>query len=126
MLTLEQFASLAAIISAMADVYTVGRDQFSAFLANRQRAADYTAKGEILRNALSTYSDDEIDAIKERIEGCRDRFIAEGSGERRRACLCSVLSDVKDGNGDKIPFPDWARIYEQLGCDKSRHRPALR
>jgi hypothetical protein len=32
MLTLEQFAELSAIISAMADVYLVGRDTYSVFL----------------------------------------------------------------------------------------------
>jgi hypothetical protein len=116
MLTLEQYAALAAIISAMTDVYTVGRDSFTSFLDRRKRASDYLSRGELLKHALSTFSDRELDAIKERIEGCRDRFINEGSGVRRKNCLCSVLNDVRDGNGGSIPIPEWDDIYNQLGC----------
>jgi hypothetical protein len=62
-LTLEQFAYLAAIVSAMADVYTVGNATFSDFFARRQSAPDYVAKGRILQGIFSTYSDSEMDAI---------------------------------------------------------------
>src|SRR5262245_65586107 len=113
MLSLEQFSALAAIISAMADTYTVGREAFSAYLSRRQQAFDYRSRGVILQNALSTYSDSEIEAIKERIESCRDRFIREGSGEQRKNCLCSVLADVKNGNGGIIPDPEWEKVFEQ-------------
>jgi hypothetical protein len=116
MFTLEQFAALAAIVSAMVDVYKVGRGTFTSFLDSRKRAPDYISKGEILKKALSTFSDRELDAIKERIEGCRDRFIEEGSGARRKNCLCSVLNDVRDGNGGSIPVPEWDEMYDQLGC----------
>lgn len=116
MLTLDQFAALAAIISAMADVYTVGRDTFSDYLERRRSAPDYRQKGEALQKALSTYSDQEIDAIKDRIENCRERFIREGSGEQRKTCLCSVLNDVKDGNGGVMPVSEWDEIYNQLNC----------
>jgi hypothetical protein len=116
MLSLEQFAYLAAIISAMADVYTVGRDTFSDYFAARQRAPDYRDKGQRLQQALSTYSDAEMEAIKARIEACRDRFILEGSGPQRKTCLCSVLSDVRADNGGIIPEPEWQRVYDQLGC----------
>jgi hypothetical protein len=112
----KQFAELAAIVSAMADVYRFGRDAFSVFLARRRAAPDYIDNGRVLQQIYSTYSDSEIEAIKERIERCRERFIAEGAGEARRRCLCSVLSDVKAGNGGTIPLPDWANIYSTLGC----------
>jgi hypothetical protein len=116
MLSLEEFAQLAAIISAMADVYTVGRDTFSAFLSRRESSPEYIAKGRRLQQALSTFSDGELDAIKQRIEACRARFIREGSGAQRRECLCSVLSDVMVGNGGIMPDPEWTRVYEQLAC----------
>jgi hypothetical protein len=114
MLTLEQFAELSAIVSAMADVYLVGRDTYAVFFARRRAAPDFVDKGRVLQRIYSTYSDSEIEAIRKRIENCRDRFIAEGSGEARRTCLCRVLSDVKAGNGGNIPVPDWANIYKQL------------
>jgi hypothetical protein len=116
MATLAEFAEWAAIISAMADVYTVGRATFTDFLNRRRAAPNYVARGQLLQAALSTYSDDEIEAIKKRIESCRDRFIAEGSGAQRKVCLCSVLSDVRDGNGGTIPMPDLHDIYNTLGC----------
>jgi hypothetical protein len=116
MFSLDEFAALAAIISAMADVYTVGRDTFSEFLSRRQSSPDYQAKGQLLQHAFSTFSDAELEAIKKRIEACRDRFIREGSGGQRKTCFCSVLTDVKDGNGGVINDPDWRRAYEQLGC----------
>ena len=116
MLSLDEFAALAAIISAMADVYTVGRETFSQYLARRQRSPDYRAKGQLLQGVFSTYSDAELEAIKKRIESCRDRFIREGSGGQRKICLCSVLTDVKDGNGGVIPDPDWSDTYKRLGC----------
>lgn len=116
MLTLEQFSQLAAVVSAMADVYTVGRATFSEYLERRRAAPNFAAKGQALRTALSTFSDAEVEAIKARIEGCRERFIREGSGASRKVCLCSVLSDVRSGNGGTIPDPEWATAYEMLGC----------
>jgi hypothetical protein len=116
MLPLEQFAELSAIVSAMADVYLVGRDTFATFFARRRAAPDYVDRGRVLQRIYSTYSDSEVEAIRQRIERCRDRFIEEGSGEARRKCLCSVLRDVKAGNGGIIPLPEWDRIYGQLHC----------
>lgn len=65
----------------------------------------------------STYSDTEVDALLKRIEACRDRFIAEGSGKNRNACLCSVFQDAIDGNGGTLPLiDDWEKMYRTLGC----------
>jgi hypothetical protein len=116
MLSLTEFSELAAIISAMADVYSIGRETFSVYFERRRSARDFTQKGVVLQGVFSTYSDEEVDAIAKRIKNCRDRFIKEGSGESRVTCFCSVLTDVKDGNGGIIPDPDWKRIYEQLDC----------
>lgn len=116
MLSLEQFSQLAAIISAMVDLYTIGAEPFLVYLSRRQSSSEYRQNGQVLKQALSTYSDAEIDAIKDRIESCRDRFIKEGSGSQRRTCLCSVLSDVRDGNRGAIPIQDWEDMFKQLGC----------
>jgi hypothetical protein len=111
---LEQFAELSAIVSAMADTYLVGRDTYAAFFARRRAAPDYVDRGRVLQGVYSTYSDGEVEAIRQRIERYRDRFIEEGSGEARRKCLCSVLRDVKAGNGGSIPIPEWDKIFDQL------------
>jgi hypothetical protein len=116
MLTLEQFSQLAAIISAMADVYTIGKESFSEYLARRQKSDRYEEQGKALQEALSTYSDAEVDAIRARIEECRSRFIYEGSGPARKTCLCSVLRDVREGNGGSLPDPEWEKYFNILGC----------
>jgi hypothetical protein len=113
---LKEWADIAAIISAMTDVFTTGLETFQYFYEARRSAPDATRRGEILRNAFSTYSDDEIKSIERRLKACRDRFINEGDGPQRRRCFCSVLGDVKDGNGGSIPIPDWDSIYKTLGC----------
>ena len=119
MLPLSTYAEIAAIVSAMVDVYKTGRDAFQEFYATRAASPDIENQAEILRQAMSTYSDAEVKAIINRLESCRQRFIAEGSGPQRKTCLCSVLTDVKDGNGGEMPggFPDWEQMFDTLQCD---------
>lgn len=114
--TLVEWASLAAIVSAMSDVLTIGAQTFDFFFRRRLADPALPQKAEVLRDAYSTYSDREVEAIKKRIEACRDRFIKEGTGEGRKTCLCSVLQDVKDGNGGTIPVDEWQKAYDKLGC----------
>lgn len=67
--------------------------------------------------AYSTYSQEEVKALLRRLEGCRDRFIEQGSGQDRAQCLCSVLNEARIGNGGKFPeIDDWSRIYSELNC----------
>lgn len=113
MIGLAAWASVAAIVSAMADVVTVGRETFDYFLRQRLDDPDLPRKAAVLAATYSTYSDREIEAIRKRVENCRDRFIEEGSGEARKNCLCSVLRVVKDGNGGYIPVEEWQRAYNQ-------------
>jgi hypothetical protein len=115
-LPLADWASIAAIVSAMCDVIATGRTSFEVFYRERLASPETTAQAAILSEIFSTYSDEELDAIRERIEGCRRRFIEEGAGDRRARCLCSVLTDVRDGNGGVIPVNDWSDIYKRLGC----------
>jgi hypothetical protein len=67
--------------------------------------------------AFSTYSDRELEEIIKKIEGCRDRFITQGSGADRSRCLCSIFKEIIDGNGGSLPLiDDWRRMYDQLNC----------
>lgn len=115
-LGLNEWVAIAAIVSAMCDVINTGRDIFLEFYERRITAPDAMERAATLQQALSTYTDDEIKAINKRLQACRDRFVREGSGPHRRDCLCSVLQDVKDGNGGTIPLPDWEQSYRTLGC----------
>jgi len=112
------YANVVATISAMCAVYQTGKDVFESYYSDYLKSPNITIEAERLRSALMTYSDEEVEAIEDRIQGCRERFIKEGSGERRATCLCSVLTDVKDGNGGTIPDIDsWEETYIHLGCE---------
>jgi hypothetical protein len=63
---------------------------------------------------FSTFSDDEVASITRRLEECRTRFTAEGSGKQRATCFCSVLRDVKDANGGIPLIDDWPNMFRQL------------
>jgi hypothetical protein len=66
---------------------------------------------------FSTFSEEEVRALVERVQGCRDRFILQGGGAERAKCICSVLNEAKAGNGGDLPFiDDWENIYRQLNC----------
>lgn len=117
MLTPVEWAALAATISAMADVIQFGERTFDRYFRARRDSPENARKVEALQQAFGTYSDAEIEAIRRRVEACRERFIGEGSGEARKKCLCSVLRDVRDGNGGTIPDEEWSRYYDVLGCE---------
>lgn len=108
--------AIAAMISAMADVITIGRESYDFYLRLRHADPSTAETAEILAKAFSSYSPDEIAAIENRITRCRDRFIQEGAGEARRKCFCSVLRDVRDGNGGTFPNPEWERTFTHLNC----------
>lgn len=114
---LQTAANIAATISAMVDVITLGRESFSEYFRRREIDPSTIKIAESVQITFSTYSDAEISAIEKRIIRCRDRFIEEGSGEQRSGCLCSVLRDAKDGNGGDLSFfPEWDLYFTQLKC----------
>lgn len=116
-MNLQDWANLAAIVSAMAEVYRTGKEEFQSFYDRFLKSPGIAQDARLLSKAFVTYEEDEVEAIAERIKRCRDRFKEEGSGEARLRCLCSVLRDVKDGNGGTIPKIDhWRAIYDQLNC----------
>jgi len=114
--TSAEWAALAANISAMIDVYRIGKETFETYFDRRLNSKSNADKAKALEQSFGTYSDSEIDAIEARIQSCRDRFITEGSGEARKNCLCSVLQDVMMGNGGTIPDSEWSNVYDALGC----------
>lgn len=70
-------------------------------------------------SVFSTYSEAEVEQIFSRLEGCKNRFIDQGSGKERAKCICSVLNETKAGNGGTLPIiDDWENIYRQLGCHR--------
>jgi hypothetical protein len=66
---------------------------------------------------FSTFSESEVAAITKRLDECRKRFTAEGSGKQRNTCFCSVFSDVRDANGGIPPIDDWQGMFRQL-CER--------
>lgn len=113
---MPDWEGLAAMISAMIDVVRLGRDTYAEFVSERREDPELGPKAKGLAAALGTYSQDEVAAIIERIDECRQRFMAEGSGAARTRCICSVLRDVRDGNGGTLPHEDWEAAWDQLGC----------
>lgn len=109
--------SILALVKAIFDAVKSGTDLATAYESHRNEEDTIYESNRVSLAFASTYSDAEVDALLKRLEACRDRFIAEGSGPQRARCLCSVLQDIKDGNGGQIPvIDDWANIYAQLNC----------
>lgn len=110
-------ATTAAVISAMVDVVQLGSESFQTYLKRRQADPSLPDKERALEIAFSTFSAPELRSIHERIESCRQRFIEEGSGKARRGCICSVLRDVREGNGGTIPDSEWEKSFQKLKCE---------
>src|SRR5579862_8198408 len=101
-------------IKALFDVSTLSADVWLAYEKHHSEP-DTRREAQRVSVTFSTYSEREIEAMIQRLENCRDRFIAEGSGKGRNECFCSVLEDFKAGNGGVLPpIDDWKRMYEQM------------
>ena len=102
---------------ALFEGVTLGADVRKAYERHRQEK-DTIAEAERVSEVFSsTYSEEEVQAILDRLKGCRDRFVKEGSGAARQKCLCNVFKDVVEGNGGKLPhIDDWQRFYQELNC----------
>ena len=104
---------------AVFDLLTAGANVYDAYEKHR-REKDTITESLRVSKAFSTYSDAEIEAVSKRLKECRDRFIAEGSGSQRARCFCSVLNDLKEGNGGVLPvIDDWKRMYDQMHCGRN-------
>jgi hypothetical protein len=106
---LEALATTKAVFESIKS----GIDFLSAL--KRYRADPATIQeSQRVSKVFSTFSDGEVAAITKRLEECRKRFAAEGSGHQRTACFCSVFNDLKDGNGGIPPIDDWENMFRQL------------
>jgi hypothetical protein len=115
LLWLEALAGLKALY----DLVQGGVDYATAFQRHRQES-DTIAESRRASVTFSTYSDREMEELIKKIEGCRDRFITQGSGADRARCLCSIFREISDGNGGSLPeIDDWRRMYDQLNCGLS-------
>jgi hypothetical protein len=105
-------------IKALVDATTLGADLQKAYERHRQER-DTIAEAERVSVAFSTYSEEEVQSLLNRLKGCRDRFIAQGGGADRAKCICSVLNEAMDGNGGTLPvIDDWEKYYRELKCSK--------
>jgi hypothetical protein len=103
---------------ALFEATTLGADLRKAYEKHRKEKSTIEEARRCSR-VFSTYSEEELQAVLKRLEGCRDRFVSEGSGTARRQCQCSVFKDVIDGNGGDLPeIDDWRRIFRQLRCSE--------
>ena len=109
---LEALAGLKALydLAKGAADYTLSYQQ-------HQQEPDTIRESRRASETFSTYSEREVQEIIRKIEGCRDRFISQGSGQDRARCFCSILNEIKDGNGGRLPhIDDWQRMYDELNC----------
>lgn len=103
-------------LKALYDLAQGAVDYASSYQKHREEAAT-RAEAQRISVAFSTYSDEEIEELIRKIKGCRDRFIAQGSGHDRARCLCSIFNEIKAGNGGFVPnIDDWQRMYSVLQC----------
>jgi hypothetical protein len=117
LLWLEALAGLKALF----DLFEGAPDYYERLRAH-MRESDTINESKRVAETFSTYSDEEVRAILRRIDGCRNRFIAQGGGADRAQCLCSIFDEIRAGNGGTLPLvDDWARMYRQLNCDRN-HR----
>lgn len=119
MASFELWLEVLALTKALFDVIKSGADVLESYKRHHQEN-ETRQEAKRVSEVFSTYSEDEVKAILLRLQGCRDRFIKQGSGAERASCVCSILNEVKKGNGDNLPLiDDWQNIYLQLGCDKT-------
>jgi len=105
-------------IKALVDATTLGADLQKAYERHRQES-DTITEAHRVSVVFSTYSEDEVQALADRVKGCRDRFIAQGGCAKRAKCICSVLNEAMEGNGGRLPrIDDWERYYRELNCSR--------
>ena len=105
-------------IKALFEGITLGADVREQYLKHKTER-DTITEAERVSQVFSTYSEEEVQAILDRLKACRDRFVKEGSGAARKRCLCNVFKDVMEGNGGRLPrIDDWVNIHRQLNCPR--------
>jgi hypothetical protein len=103
-------------IKALFEAITLGADVREQYQKHRNER-DTIDEAQRVSQSFSTFSEDEVQAILDRLKACQDRFIKEGSGPARKRCLCNVFRDVIEGNGGRLPrIDDWENMHRQLNC----------
>lgn len=113
LLWLEALAGLKALY----DLVQGGVEYAASYQQHREERATI-AEARRASATFSTYSDRELKEIIRKIEGCRDRFIGQGSGADRVQCFCSILNEVRDGNAGLPHIDAWQSMYNQLKCSR--------
>ena len=116
MVSSELWLQVLSWTKALFDAVKSGEDVFASYQKHRQEK-DTIEESRRVSKTFSTYTENEVKSILARLEGCRDRYIKHGGGKDRSNCLCSILNEVKEGNGGQLPrIDDWDNIYRQLNC----------
>ena len=114
----ELWLEVLSLTKALFDAIKSGVDVLESYRRHHAERATIQ-ESERVSGVFSTYSEEEVENIHSRLKQCRDRFIRQGGGTDRAQCLCSVLNEVKDGNGGQLPvIDDWQNIYSQLDCER--------
>jgi hypothetical protein len=112
----ELWLEVLSLTKALFDAVKSGADVIESYRKHRAEK-ETIQESQRVSATFSTYSEGELKAILARLEQCRDRFIKQGGGTDRARCVCSVLDEVKNGNGGQLPrIDDWENMYRQLGC----------
>lgn len=120
MATPQTWLEVLAWTKALFDMITASENVYDAYERHKNER-DTQQEARRVSTAFSTYSEQEINAMLDRLKGCRDRFIDQGGGRERAKCFCSVFKEIIEGNGGKLPLiDDWERMYATLGCWKQR------
>ena len=120
MASVHTWLEVLSYTKALFEGVTLGADVLKQYRKHRNER-DTIAEAERVSQVYSTYSEEEVQAILDRLKACQDRFIQEGGGSARKRCLCNVFKDVIEGNGGKLPQIDnWENIYSQLNCPVER------
>jgi|SRR5579864_584615 len=118
MASFQVWLEVLSYIKALFEAITLGADVNEQYRKHRNEQ-DTIAEADRVSYTFSTFSEEEVKAILDRLKACRDRFVKEGSGPARKQCLCNVFSDVIEGNGGRLPqIDDWENIYWQLNCPR--------
>jgi hypothetical protein len=118
MASVHIWLELLSYVKALFEAITLGADIREQYKKHREER-DTLAEANRASDVFSTFSDQEVQAILERLKACQDRFTKEGDGAARRRCFCQVFKDVVDGNGGTLPrIDDWENIYRQLNCSR--------
>jgi hypothetical protein len=116
MASAQTWLELLAWTKALFDTTKASIDLTTAYLKYRHDP-ETIQESQRVSVAFSTYSEEEVKSLLNRMKGCQDRFVAQGGGLDRARCICSVLQEAKDGNGGVLPLiDDWQNIYAQLHC----------